>query len=151
MSKLRGRGGEPASRPARVDAENSRTVVATFRASAPAIDFRRLFLAHYERIRATCMEFAEPGLAVFAIDPERGWEATMCLASRAGEIRAGVVGRHSDTHLFIGDDPTIALRHLLFVVEPPSSLRHALSGEVRFRLLDLNTGSPPIDEEGRAV
>jgi hypothetical protein len=151
MSKVRGQRVASGARRAQADAENSRTVVATFRASAPAIDFRRLFLAHYERIRAVCMEFAEPGLAVVSIDLRGRWEGSMCLASRAGELRTGVVGRHSEADLFIGDDPTIALRHLLFVVEPPRSLQSALRGEVRFRVLDLNTGNPPIDEDGRAV
>ena len=142
---------------ARRRAMNARTCVADVRQAwaedaGGAVDFRALFRRHYRRIRSTCLEFAEPGVAVFAFERggPRGWAGTMCLAARAGQGRAGVLGRHGEAELFLGEDPTVALRHLLFVVEPPS-LRDAIRGEVRYRVLDLNTGSPPRDEGGRAV
>ena len=152
MSKFRTRIVDLAEPRKRAAAQNSRTViVSTWGGAAPDTDFRQLFLANYSRIRQTCLEFAVPGLAVFAIHPRDGWAATMYLASRAGELRAGVVGRHSAADLFLGDDTTLALRHLIFLVEPPRSLHDALRGEVRFRVLDLNTDNPPTDEAGHAV
>ena len=114
-------------------------------------DFRRLFAAHYHRIRATCLAFAEPGIAVFAFCRQSGaWQGSMCLAARPGEVRAGIVGRHTAADLFIGGSPALALRHLLYVIEP-LPLRAALRGEVRFRVIDLETRNPPRDEECRAV
>ena len=64
-------------------------------------------------------------------------------------LPGGVIGRHAAADLFL-DAPTLALRHHLLLLEP-LPLRAALRGEVRFRLLDLETGRPPRDEEGRAV
>ena len=116
-----------------------------------AFDPRGLFVANYGRLRATCLDFAEPGVAVFAFALDRGrWLATMCLAARPGEVRAGVVGRHSGADLFLDGDAELALRHLLYVIEP-MPLADALRGEVRFRVMDLETGSAPIDEQGRRV
>jgi hypothetical protein len=114
-------------------------------------DPRALFIGSYSRIRATCLDFAEPGVAVFAFSLRGGkWLATMCLAARPGEVRAGVVGRHSGADLFLDGDAGLALRHLLVAIEP-TSLADALRGEVRFRVMDLETGAAPIDEQGRRV
>jgi hypothetical protein len=114
-------------------------------------DPRPLFVEHYPRIRSSCLDFAEPGIAVFAFSlRSRRWLATMCLAARPGEIRAGVVGRHTGADLFLAGDARLALRHLLYVIEP-MPLSDALRGEVRFRVMDLETGSPPTDEAGRPV
>jgi len=131
--------------------ENRRTLCQPLRAAGSGFDPRSLFLRHYRRIRATCLEFAEPGVAVFAFSlGDDSWCGSMCLAARPGEVRAGVIGRHSEADLHLGDDPSLALRHLLVLVEP-GSLAGALRGEVRFRVMDLETGSPPRDEEGRLV
>lgn len=131
--------------------KNTRTHVVRIPVVRPPTDFRALFVRHYERIRETCLRFAEPGVALFACRLDDGaWAGSMCLAARAGAVRAGVVGRHSAADLHLPDDPSLALRHLAVLVEAPS-LRDALRGDVRFRVLDLATGSPPRDEEGRAV
>jgi hypothetical protein len=151
MSRSRTRMVELARPQARARAVNLGTVIASVPPDRQAAPFRHLFLAHYDRLRATCLGFAEPGLAVFAFDRATGgWLGSMALASRAGQVRAGVVGRHSAAALFLDGDPTLALRHLAFLVEPPSP-RDAARGEVRFRVLDLQTGSPPRDEGGRSV
>ena len=143
---------ELARRGARGKAEDLATVHDDSRWSPDApCDFRRLFVAHYPRIRATCLAFAEPGVAVFAFSTDGGsWQGSMCLAARPGEARAGVIGRHSAADLFLDGAPTLALRHLVLLLEP-LPLRAALRGEVRFRVMDLETGSPPRDEHGRAV
>ncbi|HEU5056048.1 MAG TPA: FHA domain-containing protein [Kofleriaceae bacterium] len=136
---------------ARAVADNCATVLRDGPSREVRFDPRALFLAHYGRIRATCLDFAEPGLAVFGFSLARGaWLASMCLAARPGEVRAGVVGRHSRADLFLDGDRGLALRHLLYVIEP-LPLAGALRGEVRFRVMDLETGSPPIDEQGRRV
>jgi hypothetical protein len=151
MSMYRTRVVQTAQPEARASAPNSRTVAQRI-PEASRTDFARIFRESYGRIGQTCLEFAEPGVAVFAFDLERdrAWVGTMCLAARAGEIRAGVVGRHAQAELFLGDDLSVALRHLVYLIEPPS-LRDALRGEIRLRVLDLHTGSPPRDEQGRAV
>jgi hypothetical protein len=114
-------------------------------------DFREIFRRHYDRIRTTCLDFVEPGVAVFAFSIDSSaWRGSMCLAARPGEVRAGVVGRHSACELYLGDDRTLALRHLAVVLEP-LPLRAALRGEVRFRIMDLETGSPPVSEEGTSI
>jgi hypothetical protein len=149
--KYRTRVVELARRGRRASMENRATIIVASRSADAPFDFRRLFCAHYARIRATCLDFAEPGVAVFAFSLEDGaWQGSMCLAARPGEVRAGVIGRHSEADLPLGGDPSLALRHLLFLVEP-GTLAGALRGEVRFRVLDLETGSPPRDEEGRPV
>ncbi len=143
---------ELARRPGRAAVDNLVTIHAAPSRSRQPCDFRRLFASHYTRIRATCLDFAEPGIAVFAFSLRDGtWQGSMCLAARPGEVRAGVVGRHSAADLSLdGDRRGLALRHLLYVIEP-LPLRAAFRGEVRFRVMDLETGHPPRDEEGRAV
>jgi len=142
---------ELARSPAQAAAGNRATVHTRSVRVDHLCDFRRLFAAHYQRIRATCLAFAEPGVAVFAFSRQSGtWQGSMCLAARPSEVRAGVVGRHTAADLFLGDGPSLALRHLLYVIEP-LPLRAALRGEVRFRVIDLETRNPPRDEEGRAV
>ncbi len=137
---------------ARAVADNRATVwMDTPAARDLPMDPRGLFVENYRRIRSTCLDFAEPGLAVFAFALDgAAWLATMCLAARPGEVRAGVVGRHSGADLFLEGDAGLALRHLLYVVEP-MPLADALRGEVRFRVMDLETGASPIDEQGRRV
>lgn len=135
----------------REDAENRATVWMDVPSRELPFDPRALFIASYPRIRGTCLEFSEPGVAVFAFSLAGGtWLATMCLAARPGEVRAGVVGRHSGADLFLDGDEHLALRHLLYVIEP-MPLGDALRGEVRFRVMDLETGAAPLDEQGRRV
>ena len=143
---------ELARRPARAAVDNLVTIHVTSSRSRQRCDFRRLFVGHYERIRATCLSFTEPGIAVFAFSlADSSWQGSMCLAARPGEVRAGVVGRHSAADLSLDSDRRgLALRHLLYVIEP-LPLRDAFRGDVRFRVMDLETGHPPRDEEGRAV
>jgi len=149
MSKYPSRVVEPAQPGARRSAANNSTSYLE-PSSEEAIDFHWLFFTHYRRIRESCLEFAEAGLAIFAISELRGWAGTMFLASPKEGVNVGVVGRHSEADLYL-DDPSIALRHLVFLVAPRGPQGDAVDGMARFRVLDLNTGSPPIDEEGRAV
>lgn len=137
---------------ARAAADNRATLCLDVASPGEAsFDPRALFIAQYRRIRSTCLDFAEPGLAVLAFSLDGGaWLGSMCLAARPGEIRAGVVGRHTGSDLFLEGDARLALRHLLYVIEP-MPLSDALRGEVRFRVMDLETGSPPADEHGRSV
>ena len=154
MSKFRTRMVMDARPGARQVASNACTLFAPDLAAAIAhpSDFAAAFRLHYSRIRDTCLEFAEPGVAVFAfrLAPVWPWAGSVCLAARPAEVRAAVVGRHAEADLFLGTDPGVALRHLAFIIEP-CSLQDALRGDVRFRVLDLATGHPPVDESGRAV
>ncbi len=137
---------------ARAAADNRATLCLDVSSAGEApFDPRALFIEHYGRIRSTCLAFAEPGVSVFAFALDRGaWLGSMCLAARPGEIRAGVVGRHTGADLLVDADSRLALRHLLYVIEP-MPLSDALRGEVRFRVMDLETGCAPTDEEGRSV
>jgi hypothetical protein len=137
---------------ARAVADNRATLCLDVPSAGEArFDPRALFVEHYGRIRSTCLAFAEPGVSVFAFALDRGtWMGSMCLAARPGEIRAGVVGRHTGADLLLEGDARLALRQLLYVIEP-MPLSDALRGEVRFRVMDLETACPPTDEEGRSV
>ncbi len=113
--------------------------------------FRQVFLTQYAGMRRTALEFGQPGVAVFAFDRQGERVGAMCLASRSGEVRAGVIGRHSEVDLLLDHDPTLSLRHLVCVVEPPATLADAFRGDVRFRVLDLRSGAPPRGEDGRPL
>jgi FHA domain len=149
MSRRWSRFGEQAEPRARRSAANNNTCGVVW-SSEDEVDFRGLFLTHYPRIRESCLGVAEAGIAVFAISQFTGWAGSMFLESQPEKINVGLLGRHSAADLFLVD-PCVALRHLVFLVTRPSWPRDALGSMVRFRVLDLNTGSPPIDEEGRAV
>ena len=109
------------------------------------VDFRAAFHLHYATLRETLRAFAQPGLVLLAIDARSGRLAgRACVAIQPGEARALVVGRHGRADLFLSDDEGVSLRHLLVFVEPATSW-----STVRYRVLDLRSGTGFTDELGR--
>ncbi len=98
------------------------------------------FVSHYEAIRALCGELDRPGLAMFAID-EDGIAARAVLPAGKSRVRAAIVGRHSRSDVWLGDDSAVALRHLAVVVYP-----YAAGDALRYRVVDLRTQMGFTDE-----
>jgi len=110
-----------------------------------ALDFRELFVKHYDTIRGFREQADSPGVALLAIGPQEV-EATALLAANSDGINAAIIGRHSRADLFLGGDPTLSLRHLAALAYPVDE-----PNPVRFRLLDLKTHTAFFDENGRSL
>lgn len=87
-----------------------------------------------------------PGLLAAAVD-QNGVAATAGLRARPDRPMSAIVGRHAATDLYLWDDATISLRHLVLLVLP----RPDPTQPVRFRALDLRTGQGFGDEQGQTV
>lgn len=125
-------------------ADNHDTLIVGVDALAPRCSFGDLFIQHYVEIRRTCMGFRKPGVAVIAVDLNRRRVAgSICVAAKADEANAAIIGRHSMADLYLDSDPGLSLRHLVLVVNPLSSDR-----DVRFRVIDLRTRLAFEDEKG---
>jgi hypothetical protein len=95
---------------------------------------------------------AEPGAAVVAIDTARDrFAGSMWIASKPGAINAGVIGRHGQCDLFLDGDAALSLRHLVLIVEPATDWGGPGGADVRYRLIDLRTGTGFVDEAGRML
>lgn len=132
------------NRLARDKAKNGRTLVFD-RAQLEALNESRVscevaFVSHYEAIRALCKEVDGPGLAIFAID-EDGIAARAVLSAGKSKIRTAMVGRHSRTDIWLGDDSSLALRHLAVIVYPYNP-----GDALRYRAVDLRTQLGFTDE-----
>lgn len=113
--------------------------------------FETLFLLNYEPIRRLGSAFAQPGLAVVAVDSFTARLAgSVCVAAKAAKPNVITIGRHSMCDLCLEGDPSLSLRHLAVVVEPMSEwARHG--GDLRFRVIDLRTQLAFEDEDGRKL
>ncbi len=101
-----------------------------------------LFFEHYDAIRDWVNDRRQSGLAVVALDA-RGVQAKGYLRAHENRINTAIVGRHEKADIFLGDDPSLSLRHLAVIVSP-SSPKKPLS----FRVVDLRTPSGFTDERG---
>ncbi len=116
----------------------------------PAARFAELFRIAWPDLRRMLLGFAQPGVAVVAVDTVRQRVAgTLALAAQIGRANAAVIGRHGHCDLYLHADPALALRHLVLVahpVAPGSNFR-----DVTYRLLDLRTRTAFADEAGRRL
>jgi hypothetical protein len=62
-----------------------------------------------------------------------------------------LVGRHGQCDLFLDGDAALSLRHLVVIVEPATDWGGPGGADVRYRLVDLRTGTGFIDEAGRML
>jgi len=127
----------------RVGALNSQTRIVSMEGALPVParpSFHSLFVRHYKKVRQFYGQFSAPGLAITAVD-DSGVAATSFLAAKEDIINVAVVGRHSEADLYLDDDPSISLRHLLVVIHPLAE-----QDDVRFRVLDLRTRIAFSDE-----
>lgn len=108
--------------------------------------FQRTFLRHYEQIKALLGAHRRPGVALLAFDTSRdALVGTLALEARPGEVRAAIVGRHTEADLQLVGDDELSLRHLVLLVHPYDG------DEVRFSVLDLRTRTAFVDECGRRL
>ena len=101
-----------------------------------------LFFEYYDPIRDWLHDRRQPGLAVVALD-ERGVQAKGYLRAHENRVNTAIVGRHEKAEIFLGDDPSLSLRHLAVIVSPSSPGK-----PFSFRVVDLRTPSGFTDERG---
>jgi hypothetical protein len=103
-------------------------------------------------VHATLAAARDVGVAVVAIDTQRDRVAgSMWIAAKPGAINVGLVGRHGQCDLFLDGDAALSLRHLVVIVEPATDWGGPGGADVRYRLVDLRTGTGFIDEAGRML
>lgn len=137
----------------RSGAANLRTV-AMIGAAAPATPVKALpYLAlQWPQVHAALASTSEPGVAVVAVDTRRDRVAgSMWIAAKPGAINCGVIGRHGQCDLFLDGDGALSLRHLVVIVEPAVDWGGPGGADVRYRLIDLRTGTAFLDEDGRQL
>ena len=101
-----------------------------------------LFFEYYDPIRDWLHDRKQPGLAVVALD-EHGVQAKGYLRAHENRVNTAIVGRHEKAEIFLGDDPSLSLRHLAVIVSPSSPKK-----PFSFRVVDLRTPSGFTDERG---
>lgn len=111
----------------------------------PRLAMGELFFEHYDPIRDWLHERNQSGLAVVAL-AEDGVQAKGFLRSHDHRVNTAVVGRHEKAEIFLGDDPSLSLRHLVVMTSPASS-----RNPKRFRVVDLRTPCGFTDELGNPL
>lgn len=109
--------------------------------------FRRAFLEHYRSIRRF-VEERDIGVALIAVHESGELCGRAWVSARLGGVSTAVVGRHPSVDLYLSRDASLSNRHLALVIEPLESWEPE---ELRFRLLDLRTGSAMWTEDGERV
>lgn len=112
---------------------------------------RELFRAAYERFAPQCRAFEEPGLAVIAVDEAQGRPMGIVrLCARVQRPVAAIVGRHDKCDLYLPANAALSLRQLAIVVDPVKSWERGATA-IKYRVLDLRTNAPMVDEDGRPL
>lgn len=112
---------------------------------------RDLFVGAYERFAPACRAYEEPGLAVIAIDEATGHAAGIVkLCARVQRPVAAIVGRHDKCDLYLNGREQLSLRQLMVVVDPVMSFERGASS-IKYRVLDLRTTTPMVDEDNRPL
>jgi hypothetical protein len=105
-----------------------------------ATPFPEVFAAVFPRLSELHASFPRDGLLAVAV--WNGQCAEYLHIALDGEPEFAVVGRHDRCDLSLGQDPGLSLRHSLMGVR-------SAGGEMRVRLLDLQSGSGFHTEDGR--
>jgi hypothetical protein len=112
---------------------------------------RDLFVAAYDKFAPACRAYEEPGLAVVAIDESTGHAAGIVkLCARVQRPVHAIVGRHDKCDLYLHDREALSLRQLLVVVDPVKSYVRGATA-IKYRVLDLRTTTPMVDEDNRPL
>lgn len=112
---------------------------------------RDLFLGAYAKFAPACRAFEEPGLAVIAIDEATGRPAGIVkLCARVQRPVAAIIGRHDRCDLYLHTRDSLSLRQLAVIVDPVKSWERGATS-IKYRVLDLRTSAPMVDEEGRPL
>jgi len=118
---------------------------------ATSFSARDLFIAAYPRFADSCRAFDEPGIAVVAVDQATGIPAGIVkLCARVQRPVAAIVGRHDRCDLYLSHREELSLRQLAIVLDPVTNWARGASN-VRYRVLDLRTGTPIVDEDGKPM
>jgi hypothetical protein len=96
--------------------------------------FAAAFKKHFGRIKQAIEAIAQPGCLVVAVRGDIVATKVLPSGPTVGPGAALVIGRHEQCGFCLGDDPTIALRHLLVRASSDEQ------GAPEVRLLDLKTG-----------
>ncbi len=114
--------------------------------------FQELFVAQYGSIRDICAHVDTPGLAVVAVNCERGeLAAAEWLASNPNDVNTAVIGRHTRCSVVLRDDPSVSLRHLALILHPSGIASESGRRRTRFHLVDLRTRLGFRDENGERL
>lgn len=112
---------------------------------------RDLFLGAYAKFAPVCRAFDEPGLAVIAVDEATGIPAGIVkLCARVQRPVAAIVGRHDHCDLYLQGREQLSLRQLAVILDPVKSWERG-APSIRYRVLDLRTSAPMVDEDGRPL
>jgi len=112
---------------------------------------RDMFLDAYIQFADLCREVDEPGLALLAVDETTGRAAGLVrLRARPGRHVAAIIGRHDQCDLFLDRHASLALRHVVVLLDPVTSYKRGET-TVRYRLMDLRTETAFMDEHGKAM
>jgi len=106
-------------------------------------DHRSIFNHHQRRLHQMLREYPSPGVAIFALHPRHGIAGHMWLQA-SDSLRSGTVGRHNRVDLYLADDESLSLRHLLVLVK-----RRAQG--LWFRIADLSTPLGFLNEQAEAL
>jgi hypothetical protein len=112
---------------------------------------RDLFIGAYAKFAPVCRAFDEPGLAVVAVDEATGQAAGIVkLCARVQRPVAAIIGRHDRCDLYLQGRDSLSLRQLAVIVDPVKSWERGATS-IKYRVLDLRTSEPMVDEEGRPL
>jgi hypothetical protein len=132
-------------------APNQPTVMARAPRPRGKLALPDLFAIGYEAFAERCRAIDEPGVAVIAVHEQTGRaQGIVTLRARVERHVAAIVGRHDSADLYLTASEALALRHLAVIVDPVTSWKRG-DASVRFRVLDLRTGSGFTDEQGRTL
>lgn len=125
-------------------AENTETIVLDCSEIALA-SFKDAFLRNYSTIKAKLKSQSDPGITIIASDGSR-IISTAFIKTKENNINTAIAGRHSKCDLYLPDDATISLRHLLIISYPKNE-----KASTRIRLLDLRTSSGTYNEKNERI
>jgi hypothetical protein len=112
---------------------------------------RDLFVGAYAKFAPVCRGFDEPGLAVIAVDEATGQPAGIVkLCARVQRPVAAIIGRHDRCDLYLHGRDSLSLRQLAVIVDPVKSWERGATA-IKYRVLDLRTSEPMVDEDGRPL
>lgn len=121
---------------------NLGTVARSLVAPPPPLDVRSLFVAHHRQLERALGEQARPGVFAFLLGPA-GVQGSLWLSATEA-LRAGTIGRHGQTDLYLPDECRLSLRHCLVLVR-------RLGDGVRIHVVDLGSTAGLLDEALRPV
>ena len=143
-----------------LDAGQARDVADTRRTMLPAprhalgslrhsVDpgFRHAFCTHFASIHRFVAE-RDLGVALVAVHDNGQLGGRAWVSARTGTIQSAVIGRHPSVDLFLQGDASLSNRHLSLVIDPVTTWE---PNDLRFRFLDLRTGSAMWTETGERV